>query len=1199
MKKPTLSDDPPHAVSKAWKKHPALFQALENFTLTFSNPWKKRSIGFPTLGKVLLLALLLCGSAMAKEKRLRPGVSAYRYVEAPAHYVQRDSWLATMQATREALLKANAGREAAAKIWERLDRDFPVGSDWMLQALGTNRVEWFSLEGARIIEQELFKEVVEELGPKSPLAKEVENLFAQNPPRSDPRWLELFCKVCEQRRAQRLKTVLRQAPRIVFTKHFNMGGSHYAYTEAQSDAQHERNFFPGSELCLLEFKAGRAAVTTLLDDDDGVIRDPNISWDGKKILFAWKKSNWLDDYHLYEMDVATRAIRQLTFGLGCADYEGAYLPDGDIIFNSTRPVQTVDCFTTEVSNLYTCDPFGRFLRRLGFDQVHVNYPQVLDDGRVTYTRWEYQDRGQVFVQGLFQMNPDGTAQTEFYGNNSWFPTSLLHARGIPGTRKVAAIASGHHSSQAGKLVIVDPDKGRQENTGVQLIAPARETAAVKVDAYGQSGPLWMYPYPLNEQEFLVAFAPQGRPQPHDRFTGHFSIFWMDADGRRELLASDPGISCNQPVPLIARTPPRLRPSLVDYRKNTGTYYMQNVYEGPGLQDVPHGAAKALRVVAIDYRAAIIGENHNGGEAGGALISTPPSIGNGAWDPKRVLGTTPIQPDGSAMFTVPARTPVYFQVLDASNHVIQTMRSWSTLQPGETFACVGCHENKNAAPPSGWNKSAAYAAGAQPLQSFQGLETRGFSFAKDVQPILDAHCIKCHDGGATERGKKLPDLTGKPVVDSFAKRIWTASYITLTHAKLEERNKKIGPPYRGATNALVNWVHAQSAPPMLPPYACGSSQSGLLGMLERGHGQTKLSRDEIARIACWIDLAVPFCGDYTEANAWTDAEKERYAHFMAKRSALAAVDARNINELLTTKNNSSWAGLSSPASATAQNAGLETPPTFRIMLMDGRDKILAEQSGSATPSQALTLDVKRDFQPGDRIRISAGTNATHLAVTLDPTLGEAIIYAAQGLFEFPLPDPKKRVYPPAAFAGSTHTFSARPLAPAELDGYRNLARNPYDVRVAAGVFPHATSTNEYHHMAQFEARCAIDGFADNRKHGTWPFQSWGPEKDGDMTWRLDFGRKVQIDKVVITLRADFPHDHTWTSGALVFGDGHKVRVDFQHTAEPQVIHLPRNIETDSVRLVNLKQDSPPGWCALTEFETWGRDPLPIPAGAATQ
>jgi hypothetical protein len=1155
------------------------------------------------------VALLAGGvGAQAKPVRRHTGESAYQAVPAPAQYVLRDTWAATMLATRAALLQTNAPRAAAVAVWEKLDRDFPLESDWMLQDLGDHRPEWFGQEGARIIEQELFKQPTAEPGVTPALRKEVEELFAKNPPRDDARWLATYVKVCEARRALRLKTLVQRAPALVFAKHFNMGGSHYAYTEGQSDAQAERNFFPGSELCLLEFKGGRAEVTTLLEDDAGVIRDPNISWDGKKILFAWKKSNRLDDYHLYELDVATRAVRQLTFGLGCADYEGAYLPDGSIIFNSTRPVQTVDCFTTEVSNLYTCDAHGRGIRRLCFDQVHVNFPQVLDDGRVVYTRWEYQDRGQVFVQGLFQMNPDGTAQTEFYGNNSWFPTSLLHARGIPGTRKVVAIASGHHTSQAGKLIIIDPDKGRQEDEGAQLIAPVRETKAVHVDAFGQQGPLWMYPFPLSEQEFLVTFAPQGRKDPGDRFDGHFGIYWMDAEGHRELLAADAAISCCQSVPLVARTPPPVRASLVDYRKTTGTYYMQNVYEGPGLQDVPRGAAKALRVVTIDYRAAIIGDNHNGGAAGGAMSATPPSIGNGAWDPKRVLGTVPIQPDGSAMFTVPARTPVYFQVLDASNCVIQTMRSWSTLQPGETFACVGCHEQKNAAPPAVWTKSAAYTAGARPLESFQGLEARGFSFLKDVQPILDAHCVKCHDGGRTERGKKLPDLTATPVVDASAKRTWTASYLTLTGAKLEEHDGHKRTPYLAHTNALVNWVHAQSTPPLQPPYACGAARSRLISMLAGGHGDPRLDRAELDRIACWIDLAVPFCGDYTEANAWNDVEKERYAHFLAKRQTLAAMEAHNISELLTAKNNSSWAGLStasygttpvqaSPANPTAQNAGLEAPPTFSITLLDADGKSLAIQTGPATAQQPLVLACKREFQAGDRLKIAVGTTATVFAVNLDAALGEVFICATNGVFEFTLPDPKQRVYPPAAFAGSAHKFSARPLAPAELDGYRNLARNPYDVRGRTSAFPHATATNEYHNMPVFAARCAIDSFTENHRHGAWPNQSWGPEKTGEQCWRVDFGRKVQVDKVVIHLRADFPHDKVWSSGVLVFGDQRKLAVHFEHTAEPQVFHLDRPVEIDSVRLEKLKQDEPLAWCALTELEVWGRDPLPIPAGAA--
>ena len=282
-------------------------------------------------------------------------------------------------------------------------------------------------------------------------------------------------------RTQRLMKLSESYPVIAFVKRHPVKPSFYAYTEGQSDAQRERHFNPGSKLCLLRIDGAECRVEDLIDDPNGVIRDLDVSYDGKRILFAWKKSDKKDDYHLYEMEVASKDVRQLTFGLGVADYEGIYLPSGDIMFSSTRCVQTVDCWWTEVSNMYTCDKDGKYLRRLGFDQVHTVHPSVLETGAIVYTRWDYNDRGQLYPQALFQMNPDGTGQTEYYGNNSFFPTVINHARAIPGSHKLVAVLHGHHTWQAGKLAIIDRTKGTQEASGVQLIAPIRETIAVKQD----------------------------------------------------------------------------------------------------------------------------------------------------------------------------------------------------------------------------------------------------------------------------------------------------------------------------------------------------------------------------------------------------------------------------------------------------------------------------------------------------------------------------------------------------------------------------------------------------------------------------------------------------------------------------------------------------------------------------------------------
>lgn len=863
----------------------------------------------------------------------------------PAHlpYQRKDSFSEALLALRTAASAPGVAPEALTRWHVRIGDDFPVETDWILQDGGQEFRRWLASKGESELEQRLLARVLDQLGEAgAALRREVEVLRGAGALVDSARWLELYLRAAEQRRALRLRTVLAKAPRIVFTKHPTIRPSFFAYTEGQSDAQNERHFITGASLCLLEMRGTRSVVRTLLDDPKGAIRDPAVSWDGAKVLFAWKKALDDDDYHLYELDAASGHIRQITSGLGFADYEPAWLPNGDIIFASTRCVQTVDCWWTEVSNLYTCDKDGRYLRRLGFDQVHTVFPQVLDDGRVIYTRWDYNDRGQVYPQPLFKMNADGTGQTEFYGNNSWFPTTIAHARGIPGTQKVMAILCGHHSTQAGKLAVIDPAKGRQENSGVQLVAPVRETLAERIDSYGQEGVLFQYPYPLNEREFIVTYAPhgwdyQGR-SGRRKGDAAFAIYWMDLDGHRELLATDSRVACQQAVPLLARTPPAARPSVVDLRKTNGTYYVQDIYAGPGLAGVPRGTVKKLRVVALDFRPAGVGNNGSTGPGGGALISTPIAIGNGAWDVKTVLGDARVYDDGSAFFSVPARTPVYFQALDEKGRAVQTMRSWSTLQPGENQSCIGCHEHKNLAPPTDkYRGTLALKAGPQVLEPFYG-PPRGFSFPREIQPILDRHCVSCHSDRnqrvAVKRQRRpvhretdpdwehalgnLPpvapklaapvsaavevtnhvvfSLRGDTTVDYLAKRRWSDAYLNLTLAQ-PDRNEESRGTFQGIFDGrIVNWIGSQSIPAPLPPYAAGSTRSELLTLLEQGHGGARLSREELEKIACWIDLLVPYCGDYLEANTWTDEEMAKYQRYLDKRRRMEAEERRNLEEL---------------------------------------------------------------------------------------------------------------------------------------------------------------------------------------------------------------------------------------------------------------------------------------------------------------
>jgi len=274
----------------------------------------------------------------------------------------------------------------------------------------------------------------------------------------------------------------------------------------------------------------------------------------------------------------------------------------------------------------------------------------------------------------------------------------------------------------------------------------------------------------------------------------------------------------------------------------------------------------------------VGDNFNTGPTSISRVSCPVSVNNASWEPKYILGEATVHPDGSAAFKVPARTPVYFQCIDENGQCAQTMRSWSTLQPGETFGCVGCHENKNQTPSPKSPNTLALKAGAADLKPFYNIR-RGFSFVKDIQPILDRHCVKCHHTGG-KNDKFL--LTGDRVDDARSGRFWTQSYLSLTNL--------------GHPNKLISWVHPQTLAPMIPPYNAGSAQSGIFKHL-KNHNKVKLSRRELDTLAVWIDLAVPFSQDYFDQNAFDEKQMAQYERFFNKRKYCELMERLGVEEFL--------------------------------------------------------------------------------------------------------------------------------------------------------------------------------------------------------------------------------------------------------------------------------------------------------------
>lgn len=832
--------------------------------------------------------------------------------------------------------------------------------DWLYQDAGLDISRAFTSQRDAATERALVQKVLEELpktGPSlSGLRQRLDNLVETTLPGRDPAWRSLYLDACAARRRARLQDVRAKAPSFLYVKHGIFGcmqglaGKYDIPDEQVRDFTY--GFQRGGQLCLGTIQEdGSVQHEVLLEKPEGAICYPSLSWDGRTLVFSMRNDFDADSYSLYTLDLPTRQLTQITFPilnhgkpLPVADCEPAFLPDGRIVFTSTRDVHISDCWYRAGGNIYTCDGDGSNIRRLTFDQLMSNHPQVLPDGRIIYTRWEYNDRSALFCHPLVCMNPDGTAQTEFYGNNSMFPAAIIHAHGIPNSDKVLALIAGHHSIYKGKLGLIDRSWGVEAGQGIEFVNtklngalgrepagfirpepddPAKPYLDFKIDIFGQFGPQYSHPFAFDEENYLCSFCPEGYLPPFGPFNPPLGLYFMKPDGTRELLAYDAWQGTGQAIPVMPRTPPPVRAQSVDARDSFGVYTLQDVYEGPGLAGIPRGSAKKLRVVALEYRVARMGYGQNGGECETGLCQTPISLNSGSWDVKHVLGEVDIEADGSCSFEVPAHTPVYFQVLDARGYTIQSMRSWSTLQSGERFSCVGCHEHKtNAAVYR--NTATALSKPVQKLKPFAGkphpfvkrLATQswldsvenylgvnaprsldpdapvdGFSYVQEIQPIFDQHCVGCHNGSNTAHSRisltgevakpETVKLIGAGQVDP--KRAYTQSYVTITTS---------GNP---DSNPWMTWLKPRSRAVMLPPYHTGSSKSRIMDYFEPAHYQVKVSEAEKQRFACWLDLLIPFCGSYAQHNTWTEAEKAEYGYFQEKRRAYAAAELATLRQ----------------------------------------------------------------------------------------------------------------------------------------------------------------------------------------------------------------------------------------------------------------------------------------------------------------
>jgi len=616
---------------------------------------------------------------------------------------------------------------------------------------------------------------------------------------------------------------------------------------------------PGGGLFVLEKPGYSLATRDLLNGrlPSGSVLEPRLSYDGRRVLFSFvactadvpapadlpvNEQGGSDRYfHLYELDLDGGGLRQLTDG-SYDDMMGEYLPDGGIVFCSTRRKGYSRCFGPEYSyrwhtyTLHRMQADGGNIRTLSYNDVSEWFPSVSRTGHILHARWDYIDRDAVTHQNLWAVRPDGTNPVAVWGNAAPKPHCVFQAKPVPDSQKIVFVASAHHAITAGPVCLLDPtvDVNR-------LDAVTRITPQPFPEAEGQIDDWYESAWPLSEKYFVVSYSPyrlrfQGEHETNPNPDHALGVYLLDAAGNRELLYRDPAIGTTSPMPLAARwRPPALPSALPDDAPPVGRMLVSDIYQG--LPGVPRGSVKQLRVVQVFPKS--------------TWLANQPRIGvAGEENGRAILGTVPVEDDGSAWFEVPAGKPVLFQALDQQGMAVQTMRSLTYVQPGEQTACVGCHEHRMSSPLASANRPVALQRPASNIEPGE-LGGRPFGFAEVVQPVLDRRCVSCH--GETKTDGNV-DLRGLPA------RGFSRSYWALCGEPAKWKSLQFDPSL--AERELVpRFVQRNQIQITTPGGVYGARGSRLMKLLLAEHGGVRLAPDEIGRIAAWIDLNAIFYGVY--------------------------------------------------------------------------------------------------------------------------------------------------------------------------------------------------------------------------------------------------------------------------------------------------------------------------------------------------
>ncbi|MFV1964054.1 MAG: hypothetical protein ACC628_01430 [Pirellulaceae bacterium] len=625
--------------------------------------------------------------------------------------------------------------------------------------------------------------------------------------------------------------------------------------ESRHEAIHRMGIMAvaGGRLLILDGLHPGGRLRQLAPESPGSFWRPDLSFDATKVLVCYKPENDAS-FHLYEINIDGTGLRQLTDS-EYDDIDPIYLPDGHILFTTTRGNSYVRCGPFIYSYILArCDADGGNVYLISYNGEPDFVPALLNDGRVIYSRWEYTDKPLWRLQKLWTTNQDGTGTAHFWGNQSVWPDHLSEPRPIPGSRRVMFSGVGHHDWWSGSIGIIDPDQGRDWPFGLTKVTadlrwpevslPPQDTP--ETADYHAAGQFTGYKtaYPLSEDDFLVSARGYG-----DRFR----LYLMDVHGNRDLIY-DGIYNAWHAIPVRPRPVPPTQPDRVAWpgtgenRKPSepGTFFSSDVYQG--VPDLPRGMVKFLRVFQLDYKTYSTWNKTY--RHSGPAVSIVQEEGV-----KRILSEVPVETDGSVHFKAPAGRTLFFQLLDENRRCLHTMRSFTGLMPGERRGCVGCHEMHStaASPQHGLALSRPPSELSPPPWG-----TESISYERFAQPVLDRYCVKCHQGEVPDSVE--PNLALRPGTNVFKE-----PYLTLVGSAGWGNPVGSGRPGYGIAGAIpVESGYGQNDPKALatlPPMQHLSYKSRLVELAAGGeHYGVKADPADVRRLIAWVDACCPFMGE---------------------------------------------------------------------------------------------------------------------------------------------------------------------------------------------------------------------------------------------------------------------------------------------------------------------------------------------------